>query len=849
MGGGSRTRILLVLGLLLALLGGAWWLLRGDEPSSEDSAASETESNAAASLPQAELPAGGAADPAGLAREAASGAPEAPLARSAADGFLVKVVDEATRTPIAGAEVMWLYPEQWLHERGHDGLHFGWARESAPRVLTGADGFAVLPHITGAMWIGACTAEASRCFFYYPGQLELPLTIALKSELQQAVRVVDPSGRAVAGACVGLLREKIVLVTATTDADGTAVLRDLQAVRSTGKQPPAYFLALVGPTGSAQRIAFDYDAPPATPPVLQLALGGEVEILLQDAQGQPLAGVWPVQLRVDDPQRAGWSGTEENADALTLPARDGRVRFTHVALEQPLQAALRRGDEERAVYARFAGPHSVGERVTAVIQLKDDAPWIALRVLGPSGEPLPGLRLLAEFAMEHGSGNGRTTWGAVGRALDADSRLTFEALGDERVNTVDRTFRRLVELSATDPRSGDSWSAMRELSAPLAPGLNELGELRLEKTPLVVEGSVRRSDGQPLGERLNMQIQVRDAGGAWNASPRRLATLWQGSRFRIEGRMPPGELRIQAWLSSGSRAEIPFALGATGVEIVLDPAISLSGTMLLDSDVPLQAVLLEFKDSTRSRVTRIAPDGAWTLSGLTDGVYAMSLQEHWSGRKLWSLEGLAIAGGQPADPSILQVDLRGKIRPIRIEVVDPEGQPVENWQIRLRGIEPHSWRERPKNYDDRILSSGAPLEFDVRADRFALVEVRGALADQRITLPRGIAVRVAILSPSPLPDDLEYSVGLHDTANQLGGESYLDAAGTAEVWVPVAGTYRLEVRARGRHGDRSMTSGIRLDAETRARRDVVIPAEGLPDAIPIGLHLENLEEVRKRHNE
>lgn len=847
MGGGSRTRILLVLGLLLALLGGAWWLLRGAVPSSEDSAASGTESNAAASPPQAELPAAAEPDPAGLDREAAAGAPETPLARSPADGFLVKVVDEATRTPIAGAEVMWLYPEQWLHERGHDGLHFGWARASAPRVLTGADGFAVLPHITGAVWIGACTAEASRCFFYYPGQLELPLTIALRPELQQAVRVVDPAGRAVAGACVGFLREKIVLVTATTDADGMAVLRDLQAVRSTGKQPPAYFLALVGPTGSAQRIAFDYDAPPATPPVLQLALGGEVEILLQDARGQPLTGVWPVQLRVDDPQRAGWSGTEENADALTLPARDGRVLFTHVALEQPLQAALRRGDEERAVYARFAGPRSAGERVTAVIQVKEDAPWIALRVLGPSGEPLPGLRLLAEFAMEHGSGNGRTSWGAVGRALDADSRLTFEALGDERVNTVDRTFRRLVELSATDPRSGDSWSAMRELSAPLAPGLNELGEVRLEKTPLVVEGSVRRSDGQPLGERPSMQIQLRDAGGAWTSTERRLATSWQGPRFRIVGRVPPGELRIQAWLSSGSRAEVPFEIGATGVEIVLDPSVPLTGTIRLDPDIPPRAVALEFKNEAFLRQAS-TDNGVWSLSGLPDGIYTMSFLEFWSNRSLWSVENLAVTNGKPADPSVLEVDLRGRIRPIKIEVVDPEGMAIEKWQIRLLGDDQTYWRDPPRGYGDRILSSGAPLNFDIRADRFAPVEVRGVVADQRIMLPRGIAVRVAILSPTPLPDDLEYSVGLHDEANQMGGESYLDAAGTAEVWVPVAGTYRLEVRARGRHGDRGETSGLRLDPETRARRDVVVPAEGLAGVVPIGLHLENLEEVRKRYN-
>jgi len=847
MGGGSRVRILLVLGLLLLLIGGAWWLLRGDAPSADDDDTAGSGSDAAAAPAQAAPPAEEAPDPASLAREAAPDGAEALLPRSPSDGLLVKVVDAASKAPLPDAEVLWLYPEQWLHGPGSDGLHFGWAREIAPRVLTGADGIAVLPHLTGSVWIGACTANASQSGYLTPSRLDSPVMIALLPEVTQAVHVQDASGRPVEGARVGLLQGQWVRVTAETDANGVALLHDLQTVRSTGAPQPSYFLTLIGPTASEQRIAYDFDAPPAAPPVLQIGPWGEVEILVQDQNGQPLTGVWPVQLRVNDPQRSGWEGTEENADALTLPARDGRVLFPHAALELQLQAALRRGHDERAVYARFAGPRLAGERVTAVIQLKDENPQITLRVLGPDGAPMPGLRLYAQYLLELGPSSQMGLEGK-GLTLDAASRMTLEAVNEEEYRGKTPPGRRLLELEAVDPRSGAAWSAQMLVHAKLAPGLMDLGEVRLEPTPLIVEGRVRTSDNQPLREYPQIQIQVRDAQGEWQPTRFRAAGVSEG-RFRILGRPPPGDLRIQAWLGSGSRAEVPFQLGDTGVEFVLDPVALLKGSLLLDPDVPWRTVLLDFKKSEQRMRTGIAEDGAWSIRTVPDGVYTMALQETWSQRILWSVEGLAFTGGQPADPSVLQVDLRGKIRPILIEVVDPEGRPIENWQIRLHGAEQKYWRDNLSQYGNRILSTGAPLDFDLRADRFAPLEVRGVTADQRLTLKRGIAVRVAILSPAPLPDDLEYGVGLHDEANDLHGHSYLDASGAGEVWVPVAGTYRLVVTARGRHGDRSMTSDIRLDAETRARRDVVIPAEGLPDAIPIGLHLENLEEVRKRHNE
>lgn len=848
MGGGSRSRILLVLGLLLAMIGGVWWLLRGEEPAAADSGAGGSESAVSGAALDPAPATEAAPDPAGVAREAAPDIAAPPELHSATDGTLVKVVDAASRAPIAGAEVMWLYPEQWLHDPGQNGLHFGWAREIAPRVLAGADGIAVLPHLTGSLWIGASSAEASSCIYCTPSRLASPLTIEVLPEVKQAVRVQDPLGRPVAGARVGLLSNQRVRMTAVTDAGGIALLRDLQAVRSTGTQQPAYSLALIGPTASEQRIPYDYDAPPATTPVLELALGGEVEILLQDADGQPLTGIWPVQLRVDDPKRSGWESTEENADALTLPVRNSRVLFSHAALNLPLQATLRRRDGDRPVFTRFDGPRALGERVTAIIQLKDENPRITLRVLGPDGAALPGLRLLAQYVVELGYSSQFSLDGGYGLSLDAESRITFNAVKEEENRTERQPLRRLVQLSAADPRSGAAWSAQMLVPARLAPGLNDLGELHLEPTPLIAEGRVRTSEGQPVRERVDIQLQVRDAQGEWQPSRLQSEVVLQG-HFRITGWPPPGELSLQARSSSGALTYQPFQLGTTGLEIVLDPVVPLQGTLLLDPDIPQRSVTLVIQNPTLSRRSQVGADGAWTISGLVDGVYTMSLQDWWSGRILWCVEGLAITGGKPADASVLEVDLRDKIRPLRIEVVDPEGQPVEAWRIRLLGGDRTQWRDRPKQYGDRILSTGEPLDFELQADRFARIQVRGVVADQRITLPRGIAVRVAILSPVPLPDDLEYGVGLHDEATEMYGFSYLDAAGSGEVWVPLAGTYRLGVTARGRQGDRSMTSDIRLDAETRARGDVVIPAEGLPGPIPIGLYLEDLDEVRKRHNE
>lgn len=847
MGGGSRVRIVLVLGLLLVLIGGAWWLLRGETSSSEDSATVGTGAAAAEPL-QTELPATGMPDPSGLARGDASGAAGLPEGRSTADGFLVKVVDEATRTPIAGAEVMWLYPEQWLHERGYDGLHLGWARESAPRVLTGADGFAVLPHLAGAAWIGACTAEASRCHHYFPEQQELPLTIALKPEIQQAVRVVDPSGQPVVGAHVGLLIDQIVLVTATTDAGGLALLRDLQAVRSTSKNPRAYFLSLVGPSASAQRIAYDYDAPPAAPPVLQLASGGEVEILLQDAQGRRLAGVWPVQLRVDDPQRSGRESTKEEADALTLPARAGRVLFPHAALNLPLQAALRRGSTQRPIYVRFAGPRTSGERVTAVIQITDGNPRIALKVLGPAGDAVPGLRTLVEYTIDRGEEGGRSRSGGAGFTIDPESRLEFEVWNEEPDRKRQVPFQRRVELTSADPRSGASWSAELLVAGMLEPGLHDLGEVRLQPTPLVAEGSVRVRNEETLNERIMVSVHCCNAEGAWMPTHLHAQTGTRG-RFRIEGWLPPGEYRLASGRSDGTSVTASFQLGATGVVLEFDPVATLSGAVLLDPEVPESSVMVGLRSAGSQRAGSRVKNGGWTLNAPPDGVYSLHLEETRTHRILWRSGDVPFKSGVPSDSSVLQLDLRGKFKPIKIFVTGEEGQSLDKWEILFHDAEIPVYLGM-KGADPAVtMSAGAPLDFMLRSEGYLNLEMRGVLTDQRLVLKRGIPVRVAIVAPAPLPPELEYLVLLVDETSNQRGFAILDDSGTGVIWLPQADTYRLHVSARVRQSDRRSSYDLQLDPETYARRDVEVASEGLSDVLRIGLVPESVEEVRKRQAE
>jgi hypothetical protein len=832
----SRSRILLLLGLLAVLIVGAWRVFgsgKMDSPEAIDAPAGQSASTSAALVPASQEVA------------AAGGAPH--TGRRATDGLLVRVIDGESGAPVAGAEVMWLLPEQWIHRRSSYGLHFSQARQSAPRIPTEEDGFAVLPHINGPFWLAACTAEASQSVWFFPGAQPPPLTIQLLSEVQQAVRVEDLNGRPVAGATVGLLIGEVLLAQATTDADGTALLRDLQTVRSTSARPREYAIGLTGPFSSEQRIPYQFDAPPAEPPVLRMEPWGEVEILMQDQDGMPLPGTLPVQLRLDDPT-LGRSKVEDVANASTLTAPNGQVIFSHVPLNRSWQAAHPRAQFRDPLITRFAGPRVAGERVTAILQFSEENPWITLRVTTPDGEAAPGLRVIAQYTIDRGAGGGRSGSGESSSTLDADSRLEFEAWNEGPDSKRHAPAQRLVELTAVDPRSGAAWSAELPVPAMLDAGRHDLGEVRMLPTPVLVEGRLLTRSGQPVKERIMVSIHARNSQGEWLPTPIHARSDEEG-RFRMEGRLPPGEFRVTAWLRNGSRSDVPFELGATGVELVFDSIETLKGKVLLDAEVPQRSLLLVLRPEALQRAAMIEENGAWTMDAPPDGVYSLFVMEARSHRVLWTVDKLTFKAGMPTDRKVLHLDLRGKFKPISIHVTDSDGQPIDEWEILFPEVEIQVWHGMKGATPAVVLIVDKPLDFSLRAAGYLNLAVHGVRTDQRIVLQQGIAVRVAIVAPSPLPTELEFVVLLYDETGNQRGAAYLDAAGTGIVWLPQADTYHLDVSARVRQSDRSARYDVRLDAETDARRKVVVPAEGIAGILQIGLVPASVEEVRKRHAE
>ncbi len=849
----SDPRRWLAAAVALALIALLFWLLRGASGKAE-----ERESlvlrPAAVSRAEAQTE---EASPDAMRRTAVPGEAPAddPTANLMRSGLQVLVLDEGQR-PVAGATVTWLMLEQVWDLRSSSAILWGWARAHAPRATTDVCGIALLPLPAGLTWIGAEDEDRSEAGWLFPERMESPERIQLRQKIRQEVRVVDVDGRMVAEAAVGFLRGAEVAAEARTGADGVAVLDDLQLLRSTGIPQPAFVIALIGPFAEAPSITYSFESPPEEAPVLTLPASGEVEILLEDAGGRPLPGRRLVQLARDHPEHASSREvTRYLPDSQILATEDGRLLFPRVGIGLELQAALRTSNPNRPLIARFRGPEVSGQRVTAALREVADGPRIAARLLAPDGSPMPGARVLAEYRLEFASGDSWLTTDEVGCTLNSESRLAFEAWSEQEDRLHREKPRRIFRVRTPDPAGVGSWSAEIQPQIPLAPGLNDLGDLRLEPTPVVAAGRVLDESGQPIFQGT-VSISRRNSNSVnpsneWSMPRLRSFTTRSGS-FRMEGRPPPGDYRITV-SDQVHRTEFQaLELGKQDYEFRLADVLQLSGVLHLDEEIPRDALLVHLHQAQNTtgradmhRIARSEADGRWTMPAPADGIANFTIEESWSQRVLWRMDGIAFHGGQPSDPQILNLDLRGAFRMIALEVVDPDGAPVPEWLIDFRGVPNSDWRRVDSLAAVRLIHQDSPLDFGIRAPGFRGTSVRGAIGDQRIVLQRGIPVSVAIASHSPLPEDLEILVSLYDEETKEGALIVLDRQGKGVLLLSEPGEYSLEVSARNRQGNRGTTQSLRLDAATRARRSVAVPEEGLAEPLLIGLRPESLEEARR----
>jgi hypothetical protein len=262
-------------------------------------------------------------------------------------------------------------------------------------------------------------------------------------------------------------------------------------------------------------------------------------------------------------------------------------------------------------------------------------------------------------------------------------------------------------------------------------------------------------------------------------------TIWgEGRRFEIRSPVKPqGKLRLRFQPGSYRAMEpLEFAPGTQDLELRLGEAGSVTATILddveADGEPRIDAKLVAGgpaarqpgsdpaqptapADRHRVRVTaRGRLRAKW--SGLEPGLYSLILETRDSGERVLEIGGIRVTQGEAEDPRLDQIDLRRRIRSVRLRVVDPRGAPVT-----MAGARVLIAKSQGKDWVTHRLERGAlelgvvdSLKLRVLAPGYRLAARDQIRADAEIRLEPAPALRLRIQWPFALPEGVSAELRL-----------------------------------------------------------------------------------------
>lgn len=573
------------------------------------------------------------------------------------------------------------------------------------------------------------------------------------------VQVVDQAGLPVAGARVEFRARLAFKLDAwsqlgveTTAPDGVASFaRDQQREQMRRAAPMQlrfeFDVALSGPFAPEPRA--DVPALPSAEPVrLVLPPTGTVLARLRAADGTPVESGASMSLE--------WyaEGEDERGGHLSVEVAPGVTRFERVGLGLELRlGAWLAGGAAQAPAIALAGPVTAGEEVQVELQLGPLKPVLTGRVLDGDGRPRAGmpfalaLRPLDPPPPDSSAGPPRTV-PSLFDTTDAEGRFRIPwtpPLPAVRLSLC------LLEQDPKGPPPG--WiPLLAEAAFPaLDPSGTELaaGDLVLREIPVIVAGRVVDVHGAPVNQAW---LDVRYPAGEgeeedWHnldvVGSSRVATDAEG-RFAVRTLDPVRALRLSASRNGlGSAPEQVVAPGTLDVQLTLEPeedeALTrgeVKGSIRFDADVPLTEVEVYLRGAWGGHDT-YPFGGVFRFSGVLPGAHSVVVRTADTHLELFTVEGVEVRAGEVTDdPRLADIDLRGRLRWLRLRLAGEDGEPVADEYVSLR-----VGKERGSVHTDSegrlaALVRSEDDSFEVTADGFAPAAVGWSAGEQPVRLLR-----------------------------------------------------------------------------------------------------------------
>jgi hypothetical protein len=806
-----RRLAIVLVPVLLAL--GAWLMLGEGDGVPVPGKSMEPPTPAAAALP--------ALPPAPVTAEAPTTAPaEATVVRFAVTNdsdqpplpadpkwLEVRVVDAATKQPVAGAEVRWndgsVHPKiMALPEAERQGLYsdperiarrFGWVTRSdasgLARITTDDNGATAHAYADGRYAYG-----------HFGGQQTAPpdgWQLALEPDRTLRAQVLDAAGQAAVGVRVAIRMfgpdgkapaGSWIQPTPSTAPDGIAEFRHIQTWLRWGGGKKQQFdvatwqVALDVPGHEGPAVAFDEQAPPATPIVLQMPATGRLAVRLL-YEGQVLTdGVSFGVFRGDDEDHS-----KANSAERFVPGADGWARLPHVALGGDLTVRGSAGTAD--VLGTTPAPTRPGQEVQ--FELRCDGFYaLAGRLLGPDGTLLTNARAEANIHTDVLSGGGYVRTDAQGRFVWVLTK------GYKDTASMDR-------LALTQMVAGSPPLQVVVPPRELVRGTNNLGDLKLTAGALIVAGKFLL-DPPDAKQRVQFVVETqstrRQRSGAevWERVENLTLSQQADGAFEVRGEVKPGRYRLTFYAQNHLPVEpLEFRVGADDLVIPIALGHGLAATCVPPANLPthqLRGVLVpagqvaadpKSNSAPQDRLRRMRGDRytarSWGNSDPVDlrwmalpaGTYALEIRAVGVTAPLATIPDVVVPPPTGGDPRLVNIDLRDRIHVRKVKVV-LEPKPTENWSDQslvfvMPQADPNDWDGLPVRNDEAVLPAPAgPLDLLVVSRGFQPKRFTMTDAEATVTLEPWPSVELVFPNLPPLPEGIKLWVGVHSAARDQG---------------------------------------------------------------------------------
>lgn len=442
---------------------------------------------------------------------------------------------------------------------------------------------------------------------------------------------------------------------------------------------------------------------------------------------------------------------EGNGSIFAAREAPDEVVFAHVALGLEGQCRfVLSGGEGINLQAPVRGPRRAGEAGTATVDLGSCVPVVEGRLLDADGRPLAGqqLQVLVERLRGCGTEHVRT---------DADGRFRF--LPEDKLEKADDLRLTFRGGTASD---GAPLAAFVHLQ-PGQRGMVDVGELRLQREPVLCSGRVVDGDGKAVAGVAvavgTSSMPGNAAFSAWIRPPSPSGADGSFTVFEFEPVPAARALRIEAtgWLL---RHELEVQPGARDVRVVVDRTGHIEAR--LRGAAPA-AALLSWEVRSANGVSRQyarPAGGALQFADLLPGRY--ELRAFLLGQELFCVPGLEVeAGAGCADPRLADLDWKAHVQLVAVRVFAADGTQLRG---RLHLLDDRRAQHLDCDADGRAevpwreglrLAAGAPLHrTQLLQPAREPVEVRlQPCARLRLRLPEGLQLPDGVLVAFPrLPE-------------------------------------------------------------------------------------------------